>query len=90
MAQRSQSKTPQPPGKDHGFEIQEQADAATNELKISQDLGVVHIEQGIHSFEFDHDKTSNDKIQPIGVVDQQVLILNRAKLLLLEKQSTQL
>ena len=49
----------------------------------------MHIEQGIHGLEFDHDEAADQEIQPVGIIDDQVPIFDRAKLLLFKNNTAQ-
>ena len=53
-------------------------------FEVGQDLGFVNVGKAIDRFEFHHNETVDQKIEPVGVFDDQVFVFNRAGLLFLE------
>ena len=51
-------------------------------LQVGQHLGIMDIEEFIHCFQFHHDKSIDEKIQPIGIIDDEILVGYRTKFLL--------
>lgn len=49
----------------------------------------MHIQQGVHGLQLDYNHATHEKIQAIGIIDDEVLVFYRTKLLLLEGNISQ-
>ena len=54
---------------------------AIREFKICQNLGFVDIKDNIGCFQFNDNQAADQKIETVGILDQEVFVLNRTEFL---------
>ena len=57
---------------------------APGESQIGEHLSLVNFEQGVYGLEFHDDQTTDQEVEPVSIINEQVLIAYRTQLLLLE------
>ncbi len=57
---------------------------AVRKLQIGEHLRVVNFEERVHGFELNDDQSTNEEIQAIGVIDDQILIGDGTQFLFFE------
>lgn len=72
------------------MEIEKETETTMGESKVGEQLSLMNVEQRINRLELNNHLVLHEEIHPVGIGDLQALVLNRANLLLLEGQLSQL